>query len=417
MSTLKSSSIDLKNISPMVKKTVKEWVKEVLAANRSEFRRDSVKSLYKRFNEALAKEYSDKGLEYVKEKFDELKPQVDFLASLFYCINDDLRNRQREMQLEVDLLTERLKRLLMALQASSLAQAVDTTFAREAYPLSEEMADLLWSLNERTVRTWDEMLESELPAMVREYFLLQGNRAIPWGWDLMRQILVNSGEESKIAAICSKFESPEDGDDFLHGRDFNYGLLDVRDEEFETALESLLEEVRSLVNSGAVEAGWALCPKDPPNLFMSSIPLIEGNWIDKKALAVLEWYQTILKMGYEIIRPEEENPVAWPIVLDKRTQDEETVQGVIVKVEDFGILNKDEQYAIFIEAEERINSLRLQERIIDGRVYVCLADYFDSTGHLLGNEDFEMKDGIMLNSWTRWIKERQSRECESGDRV
>ena len=44
MSTLKSSSIDLKNISPMVKKTVKEWVKEVLAANRSEFRRDSVKS-------------------------------------------------------------------------------------------------------------------------------------------------------------------------------------------------------------------------------------------------------------------------------------------------------------------------------------------------------------------------------------
>ena len=417
MSTLKSSSIDLKNISPMVKKTVKEWVKEVLAANRSEFRRDSVKSLYKRFNEALAKEYSDKGLEYVKEKFDELKPQVDFLASLFYCINDDLRNRQREMQLEVDLLTERLKRLLMALQASSLAQAVDTTFAREAYPLSEEMADLLWSLNERTVRTWDEMLESELPAMVREYFLLQGNRAIPWGWDLMRQILVNSGEESKIAAICSKFESPEDGDDFLHGRDFNYGLLDVRDEEFETALESLLEEVRSLVNSGAVEAGWALCPKDPPNLFMSSIPLFEGNWIDKKALAVLEWYQTILKMGYEIIRPEEENPVAWPIVLDKRTQDEETVQGVIVKVEDFGILNKDEQYVIFIEAEERINSLRLQERIIDGRVYVCLADYFDSTGHLLCNEDFEIKDGIMINSWNRWIKERQSGECESGDRV
>ena len=263
MSTLKSSSIDLKNISPMVKKTVKEWVKEVLAANRSEFRRDSVKSLYNRFNEALAKEYSDKGLEYVKEKFDELKPQIDFLASLFYCINDDLRNRQREMQLEVDLLTERLKRLLMALQVSSLAQAVDTTFAREAYPLSEEMADLLWSLNERTVRTWDEMLASELPAMVREYFLLQGNRAIPWGWDLMRQILVNSGEESKIAAICSKFESPEDGDDFLHGRDFNYGLLDVRDEDFETALESLLEEVRSLVNSGAVEAGWAaLFPKD-----------------------------------------------------------------------------------------------------------------------------------------------------------
>ena len=67
----------------MVKKTVKEWVKEVLAANRSEFRRDSVKSLYKRFNEALAKEYSDKGLEYVKELFDELKPLVDFLASLF----------------------------------------------------------------------------------------------------------------------------------------------------------------------------------------------------------------------------------------------------------------------------------------------------------------------------------------------
>jgi len=62
----------------------------------------------------------------------------------------------------------------------------------------------------------------------------------------------------------------------LHGRDFNYGLLDVRDEDFETALESLLEEVRSLVNSGAVEAGWVLCPKDPPNLFMSSIPLIEG---------------------------------------------------------------------------------------------------------------------------------------------
>ena len=42
--------------------------------------------------------------------------------------------------------------------------------------------------------------------------------------------------------------------------------------------------------------------------------------------------------------------------------------------------------------------------------YICmLANYFDSTGHLLGNEDFEMKDGIMLNSWNRWIKERQPR--------
>ena len=53
------------------------------------------------------------------------------------------------------------------------------------------------------------------------------------------------------------------------------------------------------------------------------------------------------------------------------------------QVGDFGILDKNRQYAIFVEAEERINLLRLKERIVDGRAYVSLADYFDSTEHLL----------------------------------
>jgi len=69
-------------------------------------------------------------------------------------------------------------------------------------------------------------------------------------------------------------------------------------------------------------------------------------------------------------------------------QDEEALKGVIVKVGDFGILDKNRQYAIFVEAEERINLLRLKERIVDGRAYVSLADYFDSTEHLLTQEDF-----------------------------
>lgn len=276
-----NSPIDLKNISPMVKEVTKEWMREILASDESEDRYDSIRNLYKKFNEALMKEYGDKGSECVNQKFGELKPQVDFLASLFYCINDDLRNRQREM----------------------------------------------------------------------------------------------------------KFDSPKKGDDFLHGRDFNRGLLDVRDEEFDAALESLLSKVRSLVKNGTLEAGWALNPKDPPNLFMSSIPLIEGNWIDKVALAVLEWHQALLKEGYETHRPEKENLIAWPIVLEEG-QDEEALKGVIVKVGDFGILDKNRQYAIFVEAEERINLLRLKERIVDGRAYVSLAEYFDSTEHLLTQEDF-----------------------------
>ncbi|HQA37249.1 MAG TPA: hypothetical protein PKY47_07785 [Acetomicrobium sp.] len=276
-----NSPIDLKNISPMVKEVTKEWMREILASDESEDRYDSIRNLYKKFNEALMKEYGDKGSECVNQKFGELKPQVDFLASLFYCINDDLRNRQREM----------------------------------------------------------------------------------------------------------KFDSPKEEDDFLHGRDFNRGLLDVRDEEFDAVLESLLSKVRSLVKNDALEAGWALNPKDPPNLFMSSIPLIEGNWIDKVALEVLEWHQALLKEGYETHRPEKENLIAWPIVLEEG-QDEEALKGVIVKVGDFGILDKNRQYAIFVEAEERINLLRLKERIVDGRAYVSLAEYFDSTEHLLTQEDF-----------------------------
>ncbi len=67
-------------------------------------------------------------------------------------------------------------------------------------------------------------------------------------------------------------------------------------------------------------------------------------------LAVLEWHQALLKEGYETHRPEKENLIAWPIVLEEG-QDEEALKGVIVKIGDFGILDKDRQYAIFVEAE------------------------------------------------------------------
>ncbi|MDR9770474.1 hypothetical protein [Acetomicrobium sp.] len=75
-----------------------------------------------------------------------------------------------------------------------------------------------------------------------------------------------------------KLDSPKRGDDdFLHGRDFNRGLLDVRDEEFDAVLESLLSKVRSLVKNDAPEAGWALNPKDLPNLFYVIYTLNRGK--------------------------------------------------------------------------------------------------------------------------------------------
>ncbi len=411
MSTPKSS-VDLANISPVVKKAAKEWIKEALATNEAAGHFGSSEDLNERVTEVLMKEHNGKDPDFVKQKLDEIKPQVDFVVSLFNYINDELKNKQREIKLDVDLLAERLKRLLMALQTSGHADMVNVTFGSTAYPLSEEMADLFLSLNEKGIRSWDEMQKEEMSYMVKEYFILRGRKLIPWGWDFLRCILASSeGEFDKhIKAIRSRFASLEDADDFLNGKDFNYGLMDVRDEEFEAALGSLLEEVKSLAQAGALETGKALCPKDPPNLFMSSIPLIEGSWIDKKALTVLEWYRTISDMGYAMCRPEGENPLAWPIVLDETAQDEDVYCDEIIRVGGLGILSKDEQYSIFSDVEEHIKSLKLQERLIDGRTYVSMKGYFNRDGHLLKLEDFDIKEGITIRSWNSWFEEHGGEE-------
>ncbi|MDR9770448.1 hypothetical protein [Acetomicrobium sp.] len=76
-----NSPIDLKNISPMVKEVTKEWMREILASDESEDRYDSIRNLYKKFNEALMKEYGDKGSECVNQKFGELNHKLTFSLS------------------------------------------------------------------------------------------------------------------------------------------------------------------------------------------------------------------------------------------------------------------------------------------------------------------------------------------------
>ena len=181
------SSIKLENISPIAKEAAKEWIKEVLTVAEAGGDLKSVEDPNERVIKALMKEYKGKGPTFAKRKFEEIKPQVDFFISLFIDINDEFEAKQKEMFFEVNLLEEQLKRLLTALKVSEHAETVGIVFGNTAYPLSDEMTDLFLSLNEKGVKTWDEMREEEMNHMVREYFVSMGEEEIPYPFPLSEQ--------------------------------------------------------------------------------------------------------------------------------------------------------------------------------------------------------------------------------------
>lgn len=442
------SSIKLENISPIAKEAAEEWIKEVLASDEAGDLK-SGEGPYEKAIRAITKEYKGKGPTFAKRKFEEIKPQIDLFISLFVGINDEFKARQKEMFFEVNMLEEQLKRLLTVLKVSKHAETVGIVFSNTAYPLSDEMADLFLSLNEKSVKTWDEMKKEEMKHMVREHFVSMGKEEIPLEWIFLRYLPApNDSTSAKlIKEVRSAFNSPEDADDFLNGKDFNHGLLDVRDRDFDAAVEAFCNEVKSLAKKGELKIGGVLYPEAPPNLFMAAIPLVDKEWIDSKALAVLEWHKMIADKGYVMIHPEGDNSLAWPIVLDKTAEDEELEdesgdeskdesdkplslqgEGSDLNEDDedddeeedeedeekeeeeeeyeLEILEKHEQYSIYLEAEEHVKSLNLEERVIDGRTHVSLEDYFSCDGCLLNQGEFEIEEGIAINSWNRLVEER-----------
>lgn len=81
------SSVDLASISLVVKKAAKGWIKEALATNEATGHFGSSEDLNERVAEVLMKEHNGKGPDFVKQKLDETKPQIDFVVSLFNYIN------------------------------------------------------------------------------------------------------------------------------------------------------------------------------------------------------------------------------------------------------------------------------------------------------------------------------------------
>lgn len=431
-------SADVKNISPVMKEAVKEWLNEVTAAlSENKEPSLSVEALGEKVIKALMKEHKGKGPKAVKQAFNELKPQLEFVTLLIFGVNDEVNSKQREMGLEVELLIERFQRIVTVMASDEAATIAVSSVREMPYPLSKEMADLFLSLNKRAVKSWNQLEKGILPYMLEEHFISEGRKKIPDQW-LRSMYSSNLSEDEldktlkeRIKEAHSAFESPEAFDDFLKRKDFNHGFADVRDEEFDRAAETLAKAIKSLLDADILKKGNILRPNDPPNYFMANIPLIEEKWIDKEALELLDCYKTILNMGYEIIHLED-NPLAWPIMFEPEDEgeggeeEEEEDEGVTEEElsegeeeegeeeeeeeEESKFLDKVEQYTIFLESKERLSSLNLEERVIDGRVHVSIDDYLRREGQFFGEEDFEIEEGITVESWNSWIEENKSYE-------
>lgn len=427
------------DISPIVKEAVKEWLSETMLAPEPKDKKsdDSIETLGEKIIKALMREHKGKGPKAVKQAFNELKPQIEFVGSLIYSINEEIDKKRREMSLETALLVEEFKRIVGALTTSELARLTFESLSSMPYPLSEGMADLLLNLNEHALEPCNEMKERILPYMVKEHFVTEGKKEIPLRW--LHLLRASNPSESEAESIFSEeiegarsiFESPEAFDDFLNKRDFTHGLADIRDEEFDRAVEALAKEVESLSHAGVFETGEILQPDDFPNYFMANIPLIEEKWIDKAALELLEWVKILLDRRYETVYLEENNPLAWPIIF-KLKEDEKESEDDSLSEEDYAesateeefdddddeeeeeeepeILDKETQYAILLEAKRHLASLELEERVIDGRLYVSIDDYFSKEERYLNEGDFQREKGIMIRSWNNWIEEHESDE-------
>jgi hypothetical protein len=259
------------------------------------------------------------------------------------------------------------------------------------YPLDSDTAAAVDAVKEHYVLTWDLLEEvDDITTWVREYFAAQGKPELPYQAYSLRESsnppLTSRPSEQEVRAL---FSDETEFQKFLAREDYSYGLADVSDHEFETRWDSVLQAIKALVSSGAVQEGVVVELPTVPHNLLRDAPLVEGYGLDRYVGALAEWGARLQAKGYQLQEPEDSHPLAWYLMVDPDTGAEA----------DLMVLKQ-----IWQRTEKHLSRFPGRTRDIRGRPYLHFQDYSRWRGRRgKGNLQSGLRRGLVLSNWNRWV--------------
>lgn len=204
-----------------------------------------------------------------------------FLFQLALQVNVKVSEQRRAYFLNLALLAAELKHLFERAVLSDDMLRAWRKVSQTPYPLDRDAAGAVEAAIWHYVETWDTLDESGgVDAWVVQHFASQGKTELPFGAYLARH-----GEEAQHWSpfripteeeLRALFGDEADWADFVAGRDFSYGLADVRDAEFEAVCGEVRQAIVEVVERGVVEEGRAVRLESVPNEGLRELPLVES---------------------------------------------------------------------------------------------------------------------------------------------
>jgi hypothetical protein len=333
----------------------------------------------------------------------------DFLFVLTHDLNDLVRLNQRVNTLQAGLLAEQIRHLLEQDAVSNEMERLFWFFAfGTAYPMDTETAAAINACEKYDVTIDEEEtgLSEEIESWVFNHFVTHGKTALPENAglpdDLYRLIQVGHREPEDDgrpdawmllkrppeADILRAFNGNRDAyNAFRAGDDFQHGLADVRDEEFQQVADRVHTALTELVAAGAVVKGILVTVDTAVTEAFYCTPLVDGEWIDRTIveLAELGWF--LEQAGFRVEGSTDPDPIRWSVVLAPTGDDEATF---------------DQIAAVRDQVRAHVATFTGRTTQIDGRDYLSFADYL-SWKSRKATDDFPRAEGIVIASWNAWV--------------
>jgi len=322
---------------------------------------------------------------------------ADFLVMLVIETNKAILSNSRADTLQACLLAEQIKGILELDSVSNDMRRIWAFLMDTAYPLDSDTVAAVEAVNRHLIEpmdTFDEM-SSE---WILSYFVDHGKTALPehaysppsekgddrpdsWMW-------FHRPDEVDLLNI---FGDIDRFNAFAAGKDYQHGLADVTDAEFDavaTAFDAAFDE---LIESGQVRKGTYADLSGKVIDAFPACPLIEGQWIDRYVIELNEWGTLLEERGFKSNHPDP-HPLAWHRFY--RPKDDSG--------RDMEVASAEQINAIRDDAKQNMATFQGRTKIIDEREYWSFDDYLAWPSRNQKG-DVERYDGIDAASWDAWI--------------
>lgn len=328
--------------------------------------------------------------------------ETTFLYFLQHAVNADFVRRSQSMVLELALLLKSERAAFQQAPARGDILQVLRHLAEEPYPLdAEDASSVLAAARNRvvtfarlkTITSWPFYLEENpVVSWVRAHFARRGKTVVPpksyfardcggYAKGRTQRRVVDAPDATQIRKL---FVNGRDYADFVSSRDFSFGLADVRDEEFNRVVISVVEELQRLTEAGEIRAARHLLLLSVPVPFLQTVPVVENEWIDWHVVELAEFGCRLLEEGYAIQQGWDNHTLAWPVISGPE-------------------LTEANLKAIRAKAAATMSVFPGRVISIEGRPFLNVADYVAWPHRKLRGE-LKFQEGLFLASFNAWVE-------------